>query len=286
MKSTSLLFVLLLAFFSTSFGQKSLLWEVSGKGIKPSYLFGTIHVICADEFVWQPNVQEAFAKSGRLVIEVNTTDPQVMQKVQGAAINKNFRNFKGDLADTDRLFLDSCLTADLKVGIDKLGILKPWALMTFYSLSLSYDCTERKQYEAELVAMAKTQNKPIGELETFEFQLSIFDSIPMQKQLDWLMKTVREKDKGKASFAKILAAYKDQDVELLNKLTMDDEDMKQLADQLFFKRNENWIPAIAQTAKEQTTFFAFGAGHLGGKGGVLDLLSKNGYKVKPVKSIK
>lgn len=283
MRRTLISVLALLSPFFVTIGQQSLLWEVSGKGIKPSYLFGTIHMICADDYVLDTTVLDAFKKSGKLVVEVDTSDPQMAQKMQGAAVNKNFRNFKSDLSETDRMFLDSCFKADLKAGLDQLGILKPWALMTFYSLSVSFNCQERKQYETELTAMAKNQQKPIGQLETFEFQLAIFDSIPMQKQHEWLMKTVREKEKGRELFAKMIAAYKAQDVEQLHKLVMEEEDMKEFADKLFYQRNENWIPVIGQMAKEQTTFFAFGAGHLGGEGGVIDLLRKSGYKVKPVR---
>ncbi|MFT3740859.1 MAG: TraB/GumN family protein [Breznakibacter sp.] len=283
MRRNSIVFVALLLPFFMVTGQKSLLWEISGNGIKTSYLFGTIHMVCADDFAIDAKVMDAFNRSDKLVLEIDVSDPQIMQKMQSAAVNKNFRNFKNDLTETDRFFLDSCFKADLKAGIDQLGILKPWTLMTFYSMSVSYDCPDRKQYETELSTLAKSQNKPIGQLETLEFQLAIFDSIPMQKQIDWLMETVREKNKNREIFARMIAAYKDQDVESLNQLTMEEEDMKELAPRLFFERNGNWIPVIGEMAREQPTFFAFGAGHLGGKDGVIDLLKQKGYKVKAIK---
>ena len=41
---------------------------------------------------------------------------------------------------------------------------------------------------------------------------------------------------------------------------------------------------IAAISKEQVTFNAVGAAHLGGKDGVIALLRKNGYTVKPIKT--
>lgn len=48
-------------------------------------------------------------------------------------------------------------------------------------------------------------------------------------------------------------------------------------------RNKNWIPVINNLMTNQgTEFIAFGAGHLSGSNGVLELLTKEGYSVKRV----
>jgi uncharacterized protein YbaP (TraB family) len=47
-------------------------------------------------------------------------------------------------------------------------------------------------------------------------------------------------------------------------------------------RNLNWIPQIKNFVKEQNTFIAVGAGHLGGPNGVIRLLEKEGYVLTPV----
>ncbi|MEZ5495489.1 MAG: TraB/GumN family protein [Gammaproteobacteria bacterium] len=39
---------------------------------------------------------------------------------------------------------------------------------------------------------------------------------------------------------------------------------------------------IPEIAKQQVTLFAFGAGHLGGDVGVINLLREKGYTVEPV----
>jgi outer membrane biosynthesis protein TonB len=42
--------------------------------------------------------------------------------------------------------------------------------------------------------------------------------------------------------------------------------------------------SIEKHAKEQSSFFAIGAGHLGGAQGVIELLKKKGFRVTPVHS--
>ena len=59
--------------------------------------------------------------------------------------------------------------------------------------------------------------------------------------------------------------------------------MGEYEDVLLGKRNRNWIPIMARLMNEQPTFFAVGAGHLGGKGGVIALLRAEGYVVEAVK---
>ena len=47
-------------------------------------------------------------------------------------------------------------------------------------------------------------------------------------------------------------------------------------------RNKRWIPVIKSNIKESSCLIAFGAGHLPGEEGVINLLRKEGYKVKPI----
>ena len=47
-------------------------------------------------------------------------------------------------------------------------------------------------------------------------------------------------------------------------------------------RNSSWIPKISKIVAEKPTFFAVGAGHLGGEKGVIALLRKQGFTVKAI----
>ena len=47
-------------------------------------------------------------------------------------------------------------------------------------------------------------------------------------------------------------------------------------------RNENWAVKMPDVMKEKSTFFAVGAAHLLGKEGLINLLRKAGYSVKPL----
>jgi uncharacterized protein YbaP (TraB family) len=62
-----------------------------------------------------------------------------------------------------------------------------------------------------------------------------------------------------------------------------DAESEGFEEELLDKRNAAWIPVIEKAAREKATFFAFGAGHLGGDKGVINLLRRSGYTVRPLR---
>jgi hypothetical protein len=81
----------------------------------------------------------------------------------------------------------------------------------------------------------------------------------------------------------MVALYKAQDVEGLLKVMDESEwDFNGYEDILLANRNAAWVPIMEKAMQGKPTFFAVGAGHLGGAKGVLSLLKKKGYTVKAV----
>ena len=70
--------------------ENSLLWEISGKGLKnPSYLYGTIHMICEKDFVMKDKAAKALAKTTTLALEINASDPNEIALMQQLAMGKD-----------------------------------------------------------------------------------------------------------------------------------------------------------------------------------------------------
>jgi len=68
----------------------------------------------------------------------------------------------------------------------------------------------------------------------------------------------------------------------MQKIIAETESMGAFEDLLLGQRNQNWIPKMRDYMQLQPTFFAVGAGHLGGNEGVIALLRKNGFQVDAV----
>jgi uncharacterized protein YbaP (TraB family) len=127
---TAQVFLLVAVSFSAALAQESsLLWKISGNGLqKDSYLFGTIHLICKDEFKVDDRVLAAFNESERLVMEMDMSDPELMAKMQQISVNPGMKNLKDDLAPEYAKIFDEFLIAHYGAGLAQLGILKPFIL--------------------------------------------------------------------------------------------------------------------------------------------------------------
>ena len=267
--------------------EKSLLWKVTGKGIKPSYLFGTIHMIAAKDYFWNENMDKAFDKCKKLVMEIDMSNQMAMaiEMMKLAPMNGD-QSLEDLLSEEDYktvsdYFLKESDAPEAKITFN-MG--KNWQPMLLQSL-LYKEMIEGpvKMYEMELTAKAKANKMEMGGLETVSDQMAVFHKIPYKKQAEMLLESIINIKEGKQDnneFAKMVEKYKEQDVDGMLVAMQDDIDEMENSDALIDDRNKDWIPKIKEMSKKASVFYAVGAGHLGGENGVIRLLRNAGYKVE------
>lgn len=275
---------------------KSLLWEVTGKDLKsPSYVYGTIHIIPKKDYFLTEATKKAFSLSQKVTFEINMKEmnnPMAMLSIFTKALIPNGKKLKDFLNDEDYGLVQRKFDS-LGLPLKMLERVKPMFLSVMVSndgekMSFDGSSTESNKstsYEMEFLKMGESQKKEFGGLETVEFQMSIFDSIPYQAQAEMLVKTIKTGGSGSSELAKMVEMYKSQDIEAMSQMLRsgDETELAGYENMLLNTRNSNWIPLMAKAMKEKSTFFAVGAGHLGGQKGVINLLKKEGYTVKPLK---
>lgn len=284
MKKLSLILMTLIGFVHKSDAQvpkeKTLLWEVSGKGITtPSWLFGTIHIMCSDQLKMPPVVEEKFNTSKSLFLEIDMDDPNMMKDMMMGMQMKDSSTLEsliGNKFDSVSAIFQNTTGMPLKM----LNTAKPFLLMSMLYPSL-LACTP-VSWESIFQKMANEKGIEIQGLEKLEDQMNVFEKIPYKVQSEMLVRMILNIDSSKKDFNKMLDIYKQKDINQLNVLTTKEEDFGEYTNILLDERNHNWIPVIGQQAKKMPTFFAFGAGHMGGEKGVINLLRKAGFTVKPV----
>ena len=70
--------------------ENALLWSVSGNGLSsPSYLYGTIHMICKDDFQISSTLKDKFESSKNIYLEIDMDDPNMMMKTAMLSIMKD-----------------------------------------------------------------------------------------------------------------------------------------------------------------------------------------------------
>lgn len=284
-------FVALVCALSTiAFAQKksdnnSLLWKISGKDLKqPSYLFGTIHIICSNDFLWTDVMKNAFNKTHQLYLELPMADEGFQLQMMKHIMLTDSTELKDFFTEEQYKKLDQFFTDSMKAPLSMFSKMKPFGIMSFAMLKLA-DCSGNAPvaYENKLIGYAKEEKLPVKGLETIEQQMSIFDNMPKDTMAKMVMSAIEDLPKSKAQFQRMIKSYVTQNMELLSQEIFKSPEYAAHLDALLFKRNEKWIPLILDAAKQQPTFFAVGAGHLPGEKGVIDLLRKKGYNVNPVK---
>ena len=264
--------------------ENALLWKISGKGLaQPSWLYGTIHMICAADFVISDSLKSAFRQANKIYLELDMDDPQMDAKMLRLSVNKGKKLTdifnKEDYAKLNNFFRDT-----IGVPLALLNPLKPITLLSLIYLK-GLPCTQQESYEMNFVKMAKDQHKEIEGLESLEDQFSAFDKIPDDQQAKMIMDLVNNYHDQKAEFEKMIQNYKSQNLQALQDEIEKSPDMKGQEEVLLINRNKNWIPKIDSAAHRQPTLFAVGAGHLGGEYGLIKLLRKQGFTLTPVKQL-
>ena len=269
--------------------EKSLLWEISGNGLKEtSFLYGTIHIIDKEDYFLPAGTLSAIDKSEKVFFEIDMTqmsDVSKLMPLMQKAFMDNDLTLKDLLNDEDYKLVNNHFK-ELGLPLFFLEKIKPMFLTVFASGDMSPGDLQNgdiKSYEMEFMKIAENSGKTIGGLETIDYQISIFDSIPYKDQANMLVESIKSTDVGDDQMKELVDLYIAQDIAGLYKIMQGDENISEYEDVLLFKRNANWIPIMSQNMVSSRSFFAVGAGHLGGTKGVINLLRQEGYSVKPFK---
>ena len=275
-------FILMCTSFDSYSQDQALLFEISGKELRfPSYAFGTFHMLCESDFVLSDSIKSKLQATEQLVLELDMDDPKMMGAMMAGIKMKNGTVLKDLYSKSDYDILEKYFVDSLNLSLNSMASFKPFLL---YSLIIPQllDCSV-VAFELELMKIAKMQSKEVFGLETFEFQMGIFDSIPYKKQAEYLLENIRDSKASRKEMQNLFKMYLSQDISgLANLIAKSDQMFKDFEDILLTKRNIDWISKIKDFSKTKSTFFAVGAGHLSGTNGILQLLKNEGYTIKAI----
>lgn len=256
--------------------ENTLLWEISGNGLtSPSYVYGTIHMICANDYFLSEKVNTALQSSKQLVLEINMTDPTELAAMQSMMTAKE----PLDKALNAKQFskLDEILNKTEGLSIEQLNSYSLSAVMSLLSIK-SFNCTDLKFYEMEFVADAKKRNMEIVGLEKIKSQLA---TIEKAYTTDEMLSMLAELSIAETTAS--VNSYKEENIELLYSQMTDEKLMNNKAKyEMLDKRNREWVAKLPTVMQKESSFIAVGAAHLAGENGVLHLLKKAGYRVRPL----
>ncbi len=284
MKALSQLALLLITFthLAAQPAKSSLLWQISGNGLeKPSYLFGTFHIMCKGEFDISGELASKLKTTQQFYGEINLDEPDIQTKMISKLMLSG-TTLQAMIPATDYQKINTGFQEITGMPMATFNSFKPFLCVSLLALK-SITCNETVQPETEFVSVAKKNNLPILGLETIDDQINAIDREPLDSQISSLQKMILNFDSVKTVFNQLTAMYKTRNIDsiyLFMKSTGTSND--NFETELLVNRNRKWIPVIEKAIKEKSSFFAVGAGHLGGEQGMINLLRKKGFRLEPV----
>lgn len=254
------------------------LWKVQ-RGDTVIYLFGTVHALPANIDWFDGAVARAFADSNTLVTEIIEKKPEDMRAiVMDKAMLPQGQNLRATLSPTTRRALEKALAGN-GLAPAMFDSFRPWyaavALSTLPLMKSGYD--PANGVDGRLVKMAQERGIEHVALETPEYQLGLFDSLPVASQRGYLREVAMNAPKITTELGAMIAAWKVGNAPRLAKLINADQSDPKLAEALLLGRNRNWAAWIGERLRKPgKVFIAVGAGHLAGRGSVQEQLAKQG----------
>ena len=271
-------------------------WRVSRAGAPPSYLFGTFHDTGIARRPLAPAVVRALSAARLMLVELTEAEQARLEaRIAGDpdfVIDRGRTGLTGQLSAAERAVVERKLAANgLTLAIaDKL---RPWML---FSLLAVPQCMLREMQEGQplldtlLISKAAEAGIPVAGLETYEQALGGFDAIPADTMNEILLEAFRglphEEDFRRTSVGLYLSGEIAAIWEFSIHNTAETTGMArsrviyaQFATALLDTRNRAWMGVLAPQLAEGGVFAAFGALHLPGEAGVIELLRARGFEV-------
>ena len=268
-----------------------LLWKISGNGIKkPSYILGTHHGCPFTYCDSIPGLMKVHAKVDNIIGEINMIElaqmsPERMQQMQAMMMMPADTSLLSLFNEDETAKVNEWLKKEMGASLEMLSMMKPMTIMVTVQnkvmMEVIPDVANMTTIDKYMQTLGQSKGKSIGELETADYQMTLLYGNSLEEQADALLEMI-DQGESRELMVQLTDAYKSQNLDTLWEIFQ--EQMTDYEyDAIVKVRNLNWEKQMKELLPKQSTLFVVGAGHLPGENGMINLLRKAGYKVKPVK---
>ena len=261
------------------------LWRVADEDTTV-YLFGTVHALPENIEWYRGPVQTALAGSDVLVTEIPLAamkDPASQQVIMGMAMLPEGQSLRAMLSDEQRTTYEAAL-GSLSLPPAAFDRFEPWfAAITLSVLPLIQNGWTPEMGVESVIDERAGPDKQRAALETLNQQMSLFDGMSQDAQIDYLVAVAEQIDQVVPTMDRMVAEWAEGDAAELARLMNESLDDPQVAQVLLYDRNANWAQWIEERMDQPgTVFIAVGAGHLAGTKSVQDYLAERDVRVERV----
>ena len=260
----------------------ALLWQITGNGLtKASYLFGTMHVSSKMVFNLGDSFYAAIKNSDVVALEL---DPQLWQD-QMARFQKMQSNLRlySQGAPNDYLNEKSFQIENYEDKLKAALSEEPTIIngLLYRTVQPKADFEEDTYLDLYIYQTGKRLGKKATGVENY-FET---EKLILEATQDMMKEKKRKNIDGESVYEierKTEEAYRQGDLDLLDSLEHLMQSSDAYMEKFLYKRNEIQANSIDSILKNHSLFVGVGAAHLPGKRGVIELLRRKGYKLRPI----
>ncbi|MCP5050615.1 MAG: TraB/GumN family protein [bacterium] len=281
---------LLILFISLTavYGQgKSFLWKVES-GSDTAYLLGSIHMMKKEHYPLKSTIENAFNQCDILGVEINMSGPKAM--VAGFRLLEK-GSYTGDETLEDNISRETFRLLQKKLEKSALDYgtvkkMKAWMVATLFlqleMIKMGFDSA----YGIDMYFLNKANagKKQIVELESIEFQISMFSNFSKEDSEQYLRSTLLDTDQLKNQMDQVVNAWMKGDVPALEAFLTDNVKKYPELEKIYKKINDDrnvgmTDKVISYLRSGKRHFVVVGAAHMVGPKGIVQLLKNKGYTV-------
>jgi uncharacterized protein len=270
---------------------------LASKGSEVIHLIGTYHFNDPRHAATMARLAPILADAHTLLVEAGpaeeeslkqriTDDPSLIINTKGPTLPEIMQP-----EDWKRL---STAVSNRGVPAIMAAKFRPWYVSMLLSIPVCSmaDQATPNGLDNQLIQAAHNHAIPVKALEPYDTVFDIFGKMTQQQQVDMLTAALGMEEAsadvaatlGDSYFAeegRLIWEFNRQQTLLMPGYTQErvDAEFAVLEKTMMTDRNRNWIPVIEAAAKDGPVLVAFGALHLSGETGVLNLLQKDGYNI-------
>lgn len=246
--------------------------------------FPTLDIISPEIVAATTVLVEAGPEEEAKILDLMAREPSTIMITEGPTL-------------IDRLPPD--LWEDLSAALSSRGIpgfmaakMQPWYAVMMLSLPpcAMAQMIDPKGLDGLVIDTAEAAGVPLRALEPFDTVFTLFGAMSDAEFQSMLTSTLAIEDQSEDYFATLADSYFAGDSRMIWEFlrfvsydlpgytrTQIDAEYARMEDLLMDTRNRAWIPVLTKAAADGPVFAAFGALHLSGKAGVLNLLQDEGF---------
>jgi uncharacterized protein YbaP (TraB family) len=258
--------------------KNSLLWQLEApQNTAPSFLFGTMHLRNISSFPAWERACAALESCDLYAAEIDL-DAEMGLHVRTPPAQPENYSLRETMGNLRYERMRGIWHRALKLDLNSLNHLPPSVLHTLFTGVVLGD-QNQDMPDHKLWELAGHWGKERDGLEAIESQMRLLQSIPSEYYLKSMLQASSQLTRFRKKMQRLNYLYETEQIQKLYQVTR--LDLGGMRGAMLFSRNRIMAHRIELLSDQKPLLAAVGAAHLGGDKGLLTLLKRRGFKVKP-----